>query len=143
MNKWRQRTWQVEWKREREREKTLGDAMRFSTTNKRRPTTGVCHVGSRPAEAQSSALVRMRYCEYCPIGKCNDQRQEHRQAGSGMTKGLRTSAGLLRRRRPEEGLQGSFLSSSLSLTLEHAYHHDTTPLASSPPASMESRRGNV
>ena len=37
----------------------------------------------------------------------------------GMTKGLRMSAGLLRRRRPEEGLQGSFLSSSLSLLSTH------------------------
>lgn len=51
---------------EREREKTLGDAMRFSTTNKRRPTTGACHVGCRPAEAQRSALVRMRYGEISP-----------------------------------------------------------------------------
>ena len=126
---------------EREREKTLGDAMRFSTTNKRRPTTGVCHVGSRPAEAQSSALVRMRYCEYCPIGKCNDQRQEHRQAGSGMTKGLRTSAGLLLGGDGPKRVSKAL--SSLSLSLEYADHHDTTPLASSPPASMESRRGNV
>ena len=60
-----------------------------------------------------------------------------------MTKGLRTSAGLLLGGDGQKRVSKALSSLSLSLSLEYADHHDTTPLASSPPASMESRRGNV